>query len=103
MEERRRSRRVALGALELAVMPFDLSVEVIDVSAKGVLFQALRAVPLGARGRLRLNLAGLPFSAEVEVQRVSPVPEESGTYRIGVMFVAPDLEHQKMIERFVNQ
>ena len=103
MGERRRSPRVALGALELAVMPFDVSVQVLDVSTKGVLFRAFRAVPLGARGQLRLNLAGLPFSAEVEVQRVSLIPEESGMFRIGVMFVEPDLEHQKMIERFVNQ
>ena len=103
VDERRHSRRVMTGSLELAMMPFDVSVQVIDVSAKGMLFHAPRAVPLGARGRLRLNLAGLPFNAEVEVQRVSPVPQDSGTYWIGVTFVAPDPGHQQMIERFVSQ
>jgi hypothetical protein len=105
MEERRTIPRVSIDIGELAVLPVPMSVRVLDISVSGVLLQAAHPVEPGARGSLRLNLDGVPFSAEVEVQRVSTGPEatDSEPYRIGAKFVATGRAHQLVIERFINQ
>jgi len=101
MEERRRSpRRVVEG--ELATVPAVFNVRVLDVSVAGVLLQSSHPVEPGARGRLRLNLDGSPFRADVQVQRVVAGDAAAG-YRLGATFVAlsPDLRQQ--IEQFMTQ
>jgi len=104
MEERRGARRYEVQTGELAVLPQAITVQVIDISTAGVLLQAGRAVEPGVRGALRMNIAGTPFTAEVQVQRMSPVTggRDSG-YHIGAAFVAISSEHRQMIERFTNQ
>ena len=105
MEERRRSPRHSVEHAELAVLPYSITVQVLDISVGGVLLHSSRPVATGERGNLRLNVGGQPFSASIEVQRVSagsPVGGSAG-YSIGAMFVGISPEHRQIIERFTNQ
>jgi hypothetical protein len=105
MQERRKVERIPVETGELAVLPFPMTVRILDISLSGVLLQSAHPVGPGARGSLRLNLDGVPFTADVEVQRLSPAPDEKSTerYRIGARFVGTTREHQQIIERFINQ
>ena len=111
IEERRRSPRYEARAGELVVLPFAVSVQVIDISVAGVLMESSRPVAVGTRGSLRLNVGGTPFSAEVEaelnrrsgVRRVSEATSGKGLkYRIGASFTSMNPEHRQVIERFTN-
>lgn len=102
MEERRRSpRRDVQG--ELALLPTTINVRVLDISTGGVMLGANDRLEPGARGRLRLNLAGHPFSADILVLRVSDRPDASGCYHAGTRFLGLDPVHQQLIERFMTQ
>lgn len=103
MEERRRSKRLAVPYAELALLSLSMTVQVLDISLAGVLLQSSRLVHAGARGSLRLSLGGTPFSADVTVQRVVPSGSLAYGYRIGATFVAISLEHRQVIERFTSQ
>src|SRR5688500_1676668 len=102
MEERRRSPRRALEG-ELATVPSAVNVRVLDISVAGVLLQSNQPLQAGAQGRLRLNLAGAPFRADVQVQRVEEPLDAKTGYRVGATFVdlTPDL--CQLIERFMTQ
>jgi len=101
MEERRRSPRHQVGG-EFANLPANMSVRVIDISSAGVLLQSTRLLNPGSRGSLRFTLAGAPFAADIEVQRVSTGFDTGSGYRIGATFVGMTLEHRRLIERFMN-
>ena len=105
MEERRRSPRGPVDKEQLAALPFVVNVQVLDISAAGVLLESSRPVDISTRGNLRLNVGGVPLAAEVEVRRVSQVPAGSagGSYRIGAMFTAITAEHWQVIERFAKR
>ena len=80
-----------------------LSVRILDISPGGALLQSNQsAAKVGSRGRLSMTMAGQPFSADVEVRRVSIGVGNVG-HRIGVMFVDLSSECQQMIERFTRQ
>ena len=100
IDRRQHPRRSVEG--EYAGIQATLSVRVLDISVLGVLLHCNRPVQVGERGSLRLSLDGRPFTADVEVQRVTnAVPSGSG-YRIGLAFVAVTAEHGQLIERFVS-
>ena len=101
MEERRRAPRREVEG-QLATVPAVFNVRVLDISVAGVLLQSNQPVEPGAKGRLRLNLDGSPFRADVEVQRIAESDASSG-YKFGATFVglSPDLRH--LIERFMTQ
>jgi hypothetical protein len=101
-EERRRSPRYEIQAGELAVLPVAISVQILDISPAGVLLQSSHSTTVGSRGRLKMNMGGQPFSADVEVRRISLGVANVG-HRIGVMFVDLSPECQQMIERFTQQ
>jgi hypothetical protein len=103
--ERRKLPRIQVETGELAVLPVPLTVRILDISLSGVLLESAHPVGAGARGSLRLNLEGVPFTADVEVQRVSPAPDENCAepYRIGARFLDTSREHLQVIERFINQ
>ena len=105
MRERRNLQRMTVEIGELAVLPVHMSVRVLDISLSGVLLQSAHPVERGARGSLRLNLDGVPFVADVEVQRISPAPDPASAdaYRIGARFVSTNREHQQAIGRFIEQ
>lgn len=104
MDDRRRAERTVLEG-QLAILPSNLDVRVLDISLAGILLQASQPLEIGARGCLRLTLWGAPFSADLEVRRVSPRAEAGHNleYRIGAVFVAIAPEHRQMIERFASQ
>ena len=105
MEERRQSVRVRVDGT-LATLPSSVDVQVLDINVAGVLLRSLRSLDPGSRACLRLNLWGAPFSADVEIRRVSPVLEgarERAAYDIGAAFVAITPEHRQLIERFASQ
>ena len=101
IDERRRDPRHDIVSGEMAILPFAISVRLLEISAGGVLLQSNQIAKVGSRGRLTLTLEGQPFSAEVEVRRVSIGVDNVGS-RIGVMFVNTTPEHQQMIERLVQ-
>jgi hypothetical protein len=100
IERRQYPRREVDG--EFAGVQATLSVRVLDISVSGVLLQANRPVQVGERGSLRLSLGGQPFTADVEVQRVTTASPAAGGYRIALAFVAVTPEHSNLIERFVS-
>ena len=77
MEERRRSPRYPVTGGEPAILPVSLSVQLLDISQAGVLIQSSQHAKEGSWGRLRFNLAGRPFSTEVEI-RLSENPGLGG-------------------------
>lgn len=103
INERRGAPRYAAKAGELVMLPFPVSVQVMDISVAGVLLQSSRPIEVGTRGSLRLNIGGTPFLVDVDVRRVSPSPTGKDlTYRIGAQFVGIGPEHRQVIERFTN-
>ena len=87
---------------EHAVLPTALSVRLLDISLAGVLVESSQPAKAGVRGRLRLDLAGQPFAAEVEVRRIAPGMGGSG-FRIGAQFVDLSDHHRQMIETFTRR
>lgn len=79
-----------------------MSVRILDISQSGVFVQARQAARPGDRGRLRLDLGGMPFSADVEIRRVVP-GIGNDDYRIGIAFVGLSGEHRHMIRQFTQQ
>jgi c-di-GMP-binding flagellar brake protein YcgR len=103
INERRRAARYPTKAGEIVLLPFPVTVQVMDISAAGVLVQANRPIEVGTQGSLRLNIDGTVFQAEVNVRRVAPVASGKDlTYRIGAEFVRITPEHRQVIERFTN-
>jgi hypothetical protein len=101
--ERRSAVRYPAKTGEVVMLPFPVSVQVMDISVGGVLLQTSRPIPVGTRGSLRLNIDGTPFQAEVDILRVTPGSRgQSLTYSVGAQFVAVSAEHQRVIERFTS-
>jgi hypothetical protein len=79
-------------------------VRLLDISLGGVLLESSHAVELATRGTLRFNFGGVPFSADVKVERLQPQPNSGGTrYAVGASFVALSRQDQRVIERFAEQ
>ena len=104
MNDRRRVPRAPIADTELSVLAFPIPVRLLDISLGGVLLEASHAVDLGTRGSLRFNFAGVPFSAEVKVERLDRLRNGSGErFTIGASFVALSRQDQRVIERFADQ
>ena len=102
---RRRIPRAAIADTELSVLAFPIAVRLLDISLSGVLLEATHPVELGTQGTLRFNFGGVPFSADVKVERLSSARTASGSdsYSIGATFVALSRQDQRVIERFADQ
>ncbi|MGE0866355.1 MAG: PilZ domain-containing protein [Vicinamibacterales bacterium] len=105
MPDRRRTPRAVMADTELSVLAFPMPVRLLDISLAGVLLEAGHPVELGTRGTLRFNFGGVPFSAEVRVERLTPLAPAAGASRfsIGAAFVALSRQDQRVIERFADQ
>jgi hypothetical protein len=103
--DRRRSPRTVIADTELSVLAFPVPVRLLDISLSGVLLESTHPVELGTRGTLRFNFAGVPFSADVEVQRLTDLAKQPARprYAIGAAFVALSRQDQRVIERFADQ
>lgn len=89
----------------LSVLTFPIAVRLRDISLSGVLVEATHPVGLGMRGTLRFNFGGIPFSADVKVERLSPERTAAGhqSYAIGATIVALSRQDQRVIERFAEE
>src|SRR3981081_2210703 len=101
MQERRRSPRVVLPE-DLAVLPVSVTVRVMDISVPGVLLQTSRPFEAGTRASLRLNMGGLPFAADIEIQRVSGETGSGARYQVGATFVTISQEHRQTNEALIS-
>lgn len=103
--DRRRIPRAAIADTELSVLAFPIAVRLLDISLSGVLLESTHPVELGTQGTLRFNFGGVPFSADVKVERQSSARTASGgdSYSIGATFVALSRQDQRVIERFADQ
>ena len=100
MEERRRSKRYVMKSGR-AVLPLPVAVQVLDIGVGGALLQSNRPINVGTRGSLRLNVGGTPFTADLEVRRLSTGSPATG-YQIGTIFVDISPEDRDVIEHFTN-
>ena len=105
VSDRRRVPRAAIADTELSVLAFPIPVRLLDISLGGVLLESAHPVDLGQRGTLRFNFGGVPFSADVKVERIDRSRSEAGAerYAIGAAFVALSRNDQRVIERFADQ
>jgi hypothetical protein len=105
VSDRRRVPRAAIADTELSVLAFPIPVRLLDISLAGVLLEASHPVELGTRGTLRFNFGGVPFSADVRVERLDRSRSDVGSdkYSIGAAFVALSRQDQRVIERFADQ
>jgi hypothetical protein len=103
--DRRRVPRAAIADTELSVLAFPIPVRLLDISLGGVLLESAHPVDLGQRGTLRFNFGGVPFSADVKVERIDRSRTDAGgeRYAIGAAFVALSRNDQRVIERFADQ
>lgn len=99
VEERRRYARQEVQG-EFATIPAVTSVEVLDISVTGVLFECARRFDAGSTGTLRLDFGGSPFVADVQVRRAMPVAGTSA-YRIAASFVELADGPRLLLERFI--
>jgi hypothetical protein len=104
MEERRRFPRHPVED-DAASLPVMQQVQIMDISATGVLFYSTRPLDVGTRASLRLSLGGNPFTAEIQVQRVSSDSRgASGSgYALGAQFVTISPDHRQLIQHFIGQ
>ena len=102
--DRRRVPRAVIADTELSVLAFPIPVRLLDISLGGVLLESAHPVDLGQRGTLRFNFGGVPFSADVKVERLDG--QRNGSverFTIGASFVALSRQDQRVIERFADQ
>ncbi len=102
--DRRRVPRAVIADTELSVLAFPIPVRLLDISLGGVLLESSQRVELGTRGTLRFNFGGVPFSADVKVERLDSQPTgPAERFTIGASFVALSRQDQRVIERFADQ
>jgi len=101
--DRRRVPRAAITDTEISVLSFPVPVRLIDISLAGVLLEASTPFDSGTQGTVRFNFGGVPFSADVKVERIEGLHGRLDRFRIGASFVALNLDHQRVIERFSDQ
>jgi hypothetical protein len=102
--ERRRVPRAVIADTEVSVLAVPIPVRLLDISLGGVLLESSHAVELATRGTLRFNFGGVPFSADVRVERLEFQHSSGGArYAVAASFVALSRQDQRVIERFADQ
>ena len=102
--ERRRVPRVAIADTEFSVLSLPIPVRLLDISLGGVLLECGHHLELGTQGTLRFNFTGVPFSADVRVERIDRLPgPKTQPVNIAASFVALSPQDQRVIEQFAEQ
>ena len=102
--DRRRVPRAPIADVTLSVLALPIPVRLLDISLGGVLLETAQRVDFGTKGIVRFNFGGVPFSADVKVERVEVNRTgQAERFNIGASFVALSRDHQRVIERFADQ
>jgi hypothetical protein len=97
--DRRRVPRAAVSNTELSVQAIPTPVRLLDISVSGVRLESSHPVDLGQRGTLRFNFGGVPFSADVRVERIDRSQAGGAErYSIGAPVVAHSPSDKRVIE-----
>src|SRR5688572_26795242 len=93
--ERRRVPRAPIADITLSVLALPIQVRLLDISLNGVLLETTQRVDSGTTGTVRFNFGGVPFSADVKVERVEVNRTgQAERFNIGASFVALSRDHQ---------
>jgi hypothetical protein len=106
LQERRRFPRTTVAAGHELKMPLQMTVQVLDISANGVLIAAPQRLEPGAIAEIQTRLGADPVRMRVEVKRVAPdaAPGKSaGRYRMGSRFVAVDAAGKRGIQKLLRE
>ena len=104
--ERRRLPRTTVAAGHELRMPVQMTVQLLDISATGVLIAAPQPLEPGAMAEIQTKLGSDPVLMQVEVKRVAPdgpPGKPSGRFRMGSRFVAVDEAGQRGIQKFLRE
>ncbi len=103
--ERRREPRVPMRDDFKVGLPVGLTVRLMDISAKGLLFFSPQKLKVGQKARLRTTLGADPFNVDLEVRRVSDAGASGGTrggYRVGAVFSVIDEASARSVRHFLS-
>jgi len=81
----------------LAVLTWEFRVRVLDISATGALVASDRRMAVGTLGRVLLMFGAEEYVDDVEVVRCQIAEDSSGTYHIGMRFLASASRHERSI------
>jgi hypothetical protein len=98
-ERRRRSRLTVSDGRDL-LLAVSATLDVVEISDRGVLLASPWCLDTGRRGELRVVLGEEPFVAEVEITRCEPGPDG---YRVAAVFCQCEDRHREHIQRFLGQ
>jgi c-di-GMP-binding flagellar brake protein YcgR len=102
--ERRRFPRTTVAAGHELRLPVQMTVQVLDISASGVLVAAPQPLTEGTIAEIQARLGADPVLMQVEVQRVAPAAgKPDGRYRLGSRFVHVDEAGRRSIQRFLRE
>jgi hypothetical protein len=100
--ERRQAPRLVAGNDVEITRPAWTTVQILDISTTGVLFEAPDSLDVGQQGQLRVRLGDQIFAAEIDVRRVDKRPSSSKGHRAGAVFSALDETNRATLERFIG-
>ncbi len=103
--ERRRFPRTTVAAGHELRMPLQMTVQLLDISATGVLVAAPQPLEVGAIAEIQTRLGADPVLMQVEVKRVAPdgAPgKATGRYRMGSRLVSVDEASTRSIQKFLH-
>lgn len=100
--ERRRSVRVAAPERAEVSWPNWATVQLMDVSASGVMFSSPVALQVGGKGHLRMRIGDRGFAAQVEIQREAMRPGANAARRLGARFASLDEASRLALDTFIG-
>jgi len=100
--ERRRNVRIACASDAEIRFPVWTTVELVDISARGVLFSSTDPLDVGTRGELRIRLGDQSFAAQIEIRRRDVRPGAPGGHFVGVSFVFVEERNRRHLESFLE-
>ncbi len=100
-QERRRCPRVVVSGHEFRSVRRVVA-RLLDLSGGGALLLSDQRLPVGSRGRLRVQLGGAPFEAMVEVSREQP-SADGRAHLAGVSLQKVPLAQQDVLDEFLRR
>ena len=87
-------------------MPLQMTVQLLDISASGVLVAAPQPLEVGTVAEIQTRLGADPVLMQIEVERIAPdaaAGKPAGRYRLGSRFVSVDQAGRRSIQRFLHE